>query len=65
MSPSPFNRRITGRAARRSQFTGPLAANPAYPGIGTEALGSLANCSGGITPWGTALSCEENYQDYP
>jgi secreted PhoX family phosphatase len=64
VSPSPFNRRITARGPAL-QFTGPLAANPGYPGVGTEAVGSLANCSGGITPWGTALSCEENYQDYP
>ncbi|HWT23951.1 MAG TPA: alkaline phosphatase PhoX, partial [Solirubrobacteraceae bacterium] len=64
VSPSPYNRRVTARGPAL-QFTGPLAGNPAYPGIGTEAQGSLANCSGGITPWGTALSCEENYQDYP
>jgi len=63
VSPSPYNRRIKAVGTPLT-FTGPLADDAAWPGIGTEAPGSLANCSGGITPWGTALSCEENYQDY-
>ncbi len=28
------------------------------------AIGSLANCSGGYTPWGTILTCEENYSHF-
>lgn len=30
----------------------------------TSALGTLANCCGGLTPWGTFLSCEENYHQF-
>lgn len=71
VTPSPYNRRITA-AGPECDITGPLAgttqANPTAVGgsaiIETTATGSLANCSGGTTPWGTVLSCEENYGDY-
>jgi len=60
VSPSKYNRRIYGDRPDLV-FTGPLVG---APGIGDSAHGSLGNCSGGITPWGTALSCEENYDGY-
>jgi secreted PhoX family phosphatase len=77
VSPSPYNRRITGDSPA-CDVTGPLrgrsdvllADGTTRVRVGQSADrpnqidGSLANCSGGITPWGTNLSCEENYQDY-
>lgn len=69
VSPSPYNRRITG-GAPDCAFTGPLRGTIQQNADGTPieieatAAGSLANCSGGITPWGTTLSCEENYDGY-
>ena len=48
------NRRITGATEIPFNWNEPIA--------GSEtAIGTLANCSGGITPWGTILTCEENY----
>lgn len=69
VSPSPYNRRITA-STPACDVTGPLRgttqknADGTPTKIETTIAGSLANCSGGITPWGTALSCEENYDGY-
>jgi secreted PhoX family phosphatase len=53
------NRRISARTP--IMLTGPAAEIDGGPWV----QGTLGNCSGGQTPWGTALSCEENFQDYP
>lgn len=54
-----MNRRYDGLSPL--QLTGPAAALDGGP----MAAGTFGNCSGGVTPWGTALSGEENVQDYP
>ncbi|WP_299549697.1 alkaline phosphatase PhoX [Seonamhaeicola sp.] len=52
----PHNRRITGHTPIPLNWDAPIEGK-------SEIIGTNSNCSGGITPWNTFLTCEENYQD--
>lgn len=53
----PHNRRITAKT--------PIALNWDHPIQGASTvIGTHSNCSGGLTPWKTFLTCEENYDSF-
>jgi secreted PhoX family phosphatase len=60
---SKFNRRIT--SATEMVFSGPAKGNDwlktKYSPDGTKTRGTNNNCANGYTPWGTYLTCEENW----
>lgn len=54
---SPMNQRITAKTEIPFVTQFPIAGS-------WTAKGTLANCAGGVTPWGTFLTCEENYDQF-
>jgi uncharacterized protein len=61
-----YNRRIT--AGTPMEIRGPVRgselAKTKYSPNGTMTRGTINNCAHGYTPWGTYLTCEENWAGY-
>lgn len=63
---STFNRRITPFTPM--EISGPARGNPLMRTLfspdGTRGRGTINNCANGFTPWGTYITCEENWAGY-
>ncbi len=61
-----WNRRV--HTGTKHVLTGPAKGDPrlrtSADRSGTKVYGTLNNCAGGTTPWGTVLSGEENFNQY-
>lgn len=53
----PLNRRITAKTPISLNWDSPIKGQ-------TTVIGTHSNCSGGVTPWNTFLTCEENYDSF-
>ncbi|MCL5127764.1 PhoX family phosphatase [Algibacter sp. L4_22] len=51
------NRRITAKTPIELNWDTPIKGK-------TTVIGTHSNCSGGITPWNTFITCEENYDSF-
>ena len=67
VEPSELGRRFTGLSTE-FELRGPIAGSDllktAKDPSGRRVVGTLNNCAGGTTPWGTVLSGEENFDQY-
>ncbi len=63
---SAFNRRVTPRTPMA--FGGPAKGSALlktkYSPDGSTTRGMIGNCASGYTPWGTYLTCEENFAGF-
>ncbi len=63
---SPYNRRV--HTLTQMKLSGPAHRTPyvvtKYDPQGTSTRGTVNNCANGYTPWGTYLTCEENWAGY-